>query len=138
MRKLLLLSALLAVACASWAALAAADPPAIPPNWHVHDGIAAPPQHRPIGFFPTILESSSTAQYLQDPALCPDATDKAFLPQGVQDGQPLRAGMCQTSTKIIHVRTVPTDTSGPSGWSGPIATTELGLSWHTYYLVTDR
>ncbi|HEX4747759.1 MAG TPA: hypothetical protein VFU99_12855 [Gaiellaceae bacterium] len=137
MKKLLLLSAALAIASASWAALASADPPAIPPNWHAHDGVAAPPQHRPIGFFPTILKLDST-QYLQDPALCPDATDKAFLPQGRQDEQPLRAGICQTSSKIIHLRTVPADTAGPNGWSGPIATTELGLSWHTYYRVTDR
>lgn len=135
MRKLLLLSAVLAIAGATWASLATADP-AIPPNWHVHDGqIALGPQHKGIGFFPTVL-GLTTAQYLQDPAQCPDATDKAFLPQGRQDGQPLRAGVCMTSTTVIHLHTVPTGTSGPDGWSSIVTGSEPG--WVTYYRTTSR
>lgn len=111
------------------------SPTNLPPNWHVHDGMTGlGPQHKPIGFFAIIL--GGTAAF--DPAICPDATDKAFLPQGRQDGQPLRAGMCQTSDKIIHLRSIPRGSSGPDGWSGPIPTTELGLDWDTFYLVTDR
>jgi len=107
----------------------------LPPNWHVHDGkTALGPQHKAIGFFAIILGATAGS----DPAICPDATDKAFLPQGRQDGQPLRAGMCQTKEKIISLRTIPRGTSGPEGWSGPIPTTELDLNWDTYYLVTDR
>jgi hypothetical protein len=117
---------------------ALADPSAstLPPNWHIHDGMTGlGPEHKGIGFFPAIL-GVSTATYLTDPASCPDATDKAFLPQGRQDEQPLRAGMCQTSSKIIHLRTVPVGTAGPEGWSSITSASEPG--WVTYYLITDR
>ena len=140
MRKRMLVAVTLA-AGATFAALGtvalAGGPSAtnLPPNWHVHDGLTAlGPQHKPIGFFAIILGATAAS----DPAICPDATDKAFLPEGRQDGQPLRAGMCQTSEKIISLQTVSRGTSGPEGWSGPIATTELGLNWDTYYLVNDR
>ena len=73
-------------------ALAAGSEP--PRNWHVHDGQSAlGPQHKGVGFFPAIL-GLTTAEYLQDPARCPDATDKVFLPNGKNDNQPLRAGHC--------------------------------------------
>ena len=40
----------------------------LPPNWHVHDGqTSLGPQHKGIGFFPTILGVTRTA-YVQDPA----------------------------------------------------------------------
>ena len=118
------------------AALAGPSASSLPPNWHVHDGaIGLGPQHKGIGFFPAIL-GMSTGTSLTDPASCPDATDKAFLPQGRQDGQPLRAGMCQTSSKIIHLRTLPVGTAGPDGWSSITSASEPG--WVTYYLVIDR
>ena len=81
------------------AAFAADDASVLPPNWHVHDGqLALGSQHKGIGFFPTILGITS-ADYLLDPARCPNATDKAFLPSFGQSGSPLlRAGECQTST----------------------------------------
>jgi len=80
-------------------ALAANEASVLPPNWHIHDGqTALGSQHKGIGFFPTIL-GISAAQYLQDPARCPNATDKAFLPSfGQSEGASLRAGECQTST----------------------------------------
>ena len=118
------------------AALADPSPSTLPPNWHVHDGLTGlGPEHKGIGFFPAVL-GVSTATYLTDPASCPDATDKAFLPQGRQDGQPLRAGMCRTSSKIIHLHTVPVGSAGPEGWSSITSASEPG--WVTYYLVTDR
>jgi hypothetical protein len=88
-----------------------------------------------IGFFPTIL-GQSVGDYLQDPAACPDATDKAFLPQGRQDGQPLRAGVCQTSTKVIHLHTLAVGEAGPEGWASTTTPSEPG--WVTYYRVTDH
>jgi hypothetical protein len=109
----------------------------LPPNWHVHDGqTALGPQHKGIGFFPTIL-GQAPADYVADPAECPDATDKAFLPSaGSAQSDLLRAGMCFTSTSIIHLRTVPVGVDGPEGWSSLTAATEPG--WVTYYLVTAR
>jgi hypothetical protein len=65
-----------------------------------------------------------------------ECNGQAFLPQGRQDNQPVRAGCAPTSAKIIHLRTVPDGkTSGPEGWSfraGP----EAGFD--TYYLITSR
>ena len=108
----------------------------VPPNWHVHDGqTGLGPQHKGIGFFPTIL-GESVSTYLEDPAMCPNATDKAFLPSwGSSESPLLRAGICQTSTEVIHLRTVPVGTSGPDGWSSITVGSEPG--WVTYYLVTS-
>jgi len=108
----------------------------LPPNWHVHDGqTALGTQHKGTGFFPTIL-GISKAQYLQDPARCPNATDKAFLPSAGDSQAPLlRAGECRTSTQVIHVRTVPLGTAGPDGWASLTTASEPG--WVTYYQVTS-
>jgi hypothetical protein len=59
-------------------ALADSSAAQLPPNWHIHDG-GSGPQHKAISFFPTIL-GISVDTYLQDPARCPNATDKVFLP----------------------------------------------------------
>jgi hypothetical protein len=120
------------------AAAASSGAADLPPTWHVHDGQGATlgPQHKGIGFFPVIL-GLSTADYLLDPARCPNATDKAFLPSfGSSEGPLLRAGQCQTTTSIISLRTVPVGTSGPEGWGSITVATEPG--WVTYYSVTSR
>lgn len=120
------------------AALASSDASDLPSTWHVHDGQGATlgPQHKGIGFFPTIL-GLSVADYLLDPAECPNATDKAFLPSvGSSEAPLLRAGQCQTSTAIISLRTVPVGTSGPEGWGSLTTASEPG--WVTYYNVTPR
>jgi hypothetical protein len=97
--------------------VARADGSEPPPNWHVHDGqTALGPQHKGIGFFPQIL-GLTTAEYLQDPAMCPDATDKTLLPNGKNPDQPLRAGICQTSTTIIQLRSIRADQPAPTNWS---------------------
>jgi hypothetical protein len=138
----------------------------VPQNWHVHDGIfsscpnPANPndpwcQHKPIGFNwrgdgTGILDPYFTtlAAYQADPARCPDATDKAFLPgAGPSQGVVLRAGDCFTSSLVIHLRTVPQGTGGPVGWDGPIPTIERACldvtlcplqAWETWYLVVSR
>jgi hypothetical protein len=120
------------------AAVATSDASNLPPTWHVHDGKGATlgPQHKGIGFFPAIL-GLSVSDYLLDPAECPNATDKAFLPSfGSSEAPLLRAGHCQTSTSIISVRTVPVGTSGPDGWASITVSSEPG--WVTFYQVTPR
>jgi hypothetical protein len=109
----------------------------LPPNWHIHDGQSQlGSQHKGIGFFPTIL-AIATSQYLQDPARCPNATDKAFLPSnGSRASTVLRAGVCFTTTDVIHLRTVPLGTSGPAGWGSLIGTD--GGRYVTYYFITSR
>jgi len=120
------------------AALATSDASDLPPTWHVHDGQGATlgPQHKGIGFFPVVL-GLLPSDYLHDPAQCPNATDKAFLPSfGSSEAPLLRAGQCQTSTSIITIRTVPLGTSGPEGWASITVASEPG--WVTYYRVTTR
>jgi hypothetical protein len=142
------------------------DPSFVPPNWHIHDGdFSSCPnpanpndpwcQHKPIGFFwkatlDGILNPyfSTQLDYQADPARCPDATDKAFLPgAGPSKGVVLRSGACFTSSLVIHLRTVPQGTGGPVGWNGPIATSERACldvtlcplqPWETWYLVVSR
>ena len=118
----------------------------LPPNHHIHDCTAAPCvyPHLPVGFFPTILGESRT-DYLQDPAECNDATDKTLLPPNdtsgtPQEDQPLRAGVCYTSTTLIHMRSIDANDPAPDGWSGPIAPVSLGngITYVTYWLLTPR
>jgi hypothetical protein len=138
MRRLIVSLGLAAAAITAATSLVmAANGDDVPPNWHVHDGQAAlGPQHKGIGFFPTIL-GLTPSQYLADPAQCPNATDKAFLPSTDTSEAPLlRAGICVTSNLVIHLRTVPVGTSGPDGWSSLSAASEPG--WVTYYFVTPR
>jgi hypothetical protein len=127
-------TAAIAMLALSSTPVAASD---VPPNWHIHDGqTGLGPPHKGIGFFPAILGISSST-YLEDPAMCPNATDKAFLPSNEpSQADLLRAGHCETSTQVIHLRTVPVGTSGPSGWSSITVGSEPG--WITYYLVTDK
>jgi hypothetical protein len=118
----------------------------LPPNHHIHDCTAAPCvyPHLGVGFFPTILGESRT-DYLNDPAECNDATDKTLLPPNdtsgtPQEGQPLRAGVCYTSTTLIHMRSIDANDPAPDGWSGPIAPVSLGngVTYVTYWQLTPR
>ncbi len=118
----------------------------LPPNHHIHDCTAAPCvyPHLPVGSFPTIL-GESRADYLNDPAECNDATDKSLLPPNEAtatptENQPLRAGVCYTSTTLIHMRSIDVNDPAPEGWSGPIAPVKLanGVTYVTYWLLTPR
>jgi hypothetical protein len=136
-RLVSIIAALFALALFAGSAVASPGAADLPSTWHVHDGqTALGSQHKGIGFFPVILGLSTDA-YLADPAECPNATDKAFLPSvGSAESALLRAGMCFTSTQVIHLRTVPVGVDGPEGWSSLTTITEPG--WVTYYLVTSR
>jgi hypothetical protein len=147
--------AAIAVAAGSYGVAALASG-SVPPEWHVHDGGCCVPTHRPVGFFWRsdtlgILNpyDATLSDYLADPAKCPNATDKAFLPsgatpaetdgnaQGQSNSDLLRAGACFTSTHVIQLRTVPVGTDGPAGWSRLPFATDGGGFW-TYYVVTPR
>lgn len=133
------MAALVFVAAQGAIALAGSSASTLPSQWHVHDVPAGQPasgQHKGVGFFPTILRITA-AVYLTDPASCPNATDKVFLPSaGESQSEILRAGICMTSTKVIQLRTVPIGVSGPDGWAY-ISGTDGG-TYITYYKVTDR
>jgi hypothetical protein len=120
----------------------------LPANHHIHDCTLQPPSacqypHLAVGFFPAIL-GESRDDYINDPAECNDATDKALLPpnDGITptSNQPLRAGVCYTSTTLIHMRSIDAGDPAPQGWSGPIAPVKLGngVTYVTYWLLTPR
>jgi hypothetical protein len=127
----------------------ALGPGELPSTWHVHDctplnpdPMARPPcvlPHQPVSFFPTILTGGDVLTYLGDPARCPDATDKSFLGGGAPGGgsrepnQPLRDGVCMTSTTVIHLKSIADDQPAPSGWT--FLSSTGGFS--TYYRLTS-
>jgi hypothetical protein len=143
---------LCAVGALAFAAVASAQftSNTLPANHHAHDCTATPATlcsypHLAVGFFyPRILggEFDSLDAYLRDPAVCNDATDKALLPpldEKPEPNQPLRAGVCSTSTTVIHLRSIDVNDQAPAGWSGPIAPTVLnGVTYVTYWLLTPR
>ena len=96
MRKWFVGGVAVALAAMSGQGVALADSSAavLPPTWHIHDGkLALGPQHKAISFFPTILGITEAA-YLEDPARCPNAADKVFLPSvGKINSDLLRAGV---------------------------------------------
>jgi hypothetical protein len=121
----------------------------LPPNHHIHDCTKQPSSacqypHLAVGFFRQILNNEPLTTYLQDPAVCNDATDKALLPPNdgttPNSNQPLRAGVCHTSTTLIHMRSIDAGDPPPGGWSGPIAPVKLGngVTYVTYWLLTPR
>ena len=140
----------LAIVCGAallgFAAVASAElsSTALPPlNHHIHDCTLPPAScvypHLAVGFFPTIL-GESRAAYLQNPAECNDATDKSLLPGDPkpEGNSPLRAGVCYTTTTIIHLRSIDAGDPAPNGWSGSIAPVTLnGVTYVTYWLLTQ-
>jgi len=141
---------ILALIAAAAAAVAAgpvnvANGATLPPNWHVHDCTASPcvPPHAPTAFFPYIV-GQPLGQYLGDPARCPNATDKALLPPGLEEGQPLRAGVCMTSTQVIGLRSIPAGDPSPAGWAlipaavpGAVGVID-GVTYRTYFRLSAR
>ena len=119
----------------------ALGPSDLPQTWHIHDCTSSCVlPHAGVGFFPAILTGGNVAAYLADPARCPDATDKSFLgggqpptSDGVEANQPLREGVCMTSTTIIHLKSVSPYAPAPSGWT--YLSTSGGFA--TYYMLTS-
>ena len=103
-------------------------------NWHIHDGgtgvDASGLVHRPAAFFPSILPGD----YAQDPAYCPDATDKLTLPAGTNGEFPL-VGDCFTNAFVIHLRAIPAGDPVPPGYQSTGWTTGGAT---VYYTLTAR
>ena len=105
-------------------------------NWHVHDGgngvDANGLVHRGLAFFPAILTGGDVAAYLEDPAYCPDATDKLTLPAGTNGEYPL-VGVCMTNAVVIHLRAIPAGDPVPLGYESTGGSTGGAV---VYYLLT--
>lgn len=147
MKTLLMVAALATVLVFAAVASAEFTSNTLPANHHIHDCTLQPPSacqypHLAVGFFRQILNNEPLEPYLQDPAVCNDATDKALLPpldEKPESNQPLRAGVCFTSAWVIHLRSIHVNDLAPAGWSGPIAPTVLnGVTYVTYWLLTPR
>ena len=147
MKKLILLACAAGALLFVPAALAYFTQDTLPPTWHIHNGGTCS-QCAGTAFFPSILTGGDRSLYLQDPAGCPDATDKAFLgggepsihnPPSLTGQQPLGEGICMTSTTIIHLKRVEAGTPIPPGFSGPVGspTTVNGRTFYTYYMLTS-
>lgn len=103
-------------------------------NWHVHDGDGPHAGAAPLVFFPTILTGGDVDAYLEDPAHCPNATDKALLgADGPHPGALPFVGICMTSDQIIHIKV---GGPAPTGWSWIEWPPGSGQIW--YYKLTDR
>jgi hypothetical protein len=107
-------------------------------NWHVHDGGSGVDAnglvHRGLAFFPAILTGGDVGAYLQDPAYCPDATDKLTLPAGLNGQFPI-VGVCVTNAFVIHLRAVHAGVAPPAGYQSTGVTTAGAL---VYYALTPR
>ena len=76
--------------------------------------------------------------------MCPNATDEGLLPPGLAQGEPLRAGVCVTSTKVIQLRLIPAGDPAPEGWTlipvtvpGAVSVIN-GVTYRTYFQLTTR
>ncbi len=76
--------------------------------------------------------------------MCPNATDKGLLPPGLAQGEPLRPGVCVTSTKVIQLRSIPAGAPAPEGWTlipvtvpGAVSVIN-GVTYRTYFQLTTR
>lgn len=143
MKRAIVLGLTAAVIAASAGVARAVGPSELPPAWHIHDcapGSTCAFPHAGVAFFPAILAGGNVSVYLQDPARCPDATDKAFLgggapgpsANGLDGNQPLREGVCMTSTTIIHLKSIAVGQPAPDGWT--LVSTSGGFA--TYYQLT--
>ena len=107
-------------------------------NWHVHDGGSGTDAnglvHRGLAFFPAILTGGDVGAYLQDPAYCPDATDKLTLPAGSNGEFPL-VGVCETNALVVHLRAIPAGDAVPPGYQSTGWTTGGAV---VYYALTAR
>jgi hypothetical protein len=131
----------LASAALAAAALARPESGSFPPTWHIHDctsGCVLP--HAGVALCPPSRGVTAAAD-VPDPAASPDATDKAFLgggrpptADGVEANQPLREGVCMTSTTIIHLKSIAPGQPAPAGWT--YLSTSGGYA--TYYSFTER
>lgn len=107
-------------------------------NWHVHDGGTSDVAMRKAGvvFFPLLFEQEGDVYDPEnDPAVCPDATDKAgTLHNGEHKNRHHVNGVCQTDEYIIHLRSA-------SGGSDQISDDWGSVPFGTdtvYYRLTPR
>jgi hypothetical protein len=154
MKRVIVLASVVSALAFAPASFAYFTQDTLPPTWHIHNGGSCS-QCAALGFLPTVL-GESVADYMLDPAECPDATDKALLgggqpsvqsSPGLNGEQPLAEGICMTSTTIIHLKRVEADQPVPAEFSLVPAngshtagwpTTVDGRIFYTYFMLTSQ
>ena len=88
-------------------------------NWHIHDGTGGGPlagdHHAGLGFWPRLFAQEGLVYGTAEAPFvrCPNATDKVFLPDGV-NGAVDGAGVCMSDRFIVHILS---GVDTPNGWS---------------------
>lgn len=88
-------------------------------NWHIHDGMGGGPlvgdHHAPLGFWPRLFAQEGLVYGTPEApfVMCPNATDKAFLPNGA-NGTVGAAGVCMNDVFVVHLLS---GVDTPAGWS---------------------
>jgi hypothetical protein len=130
--------ACLALSCcvAAFAAPALAHDVPNEANWHIHDGTGGGPlvgdHHAGLGFWPRLFAQEGLVYGTAEAPFvrCPNATDKVFLPNGV-NGAVDGAGVCMSDVFVVHLLS---GVDTPSGWSTLTFPNGTFLS----YLLTPR
>ena len=129
-----------ALAAMSGQGVALADSSAaeLPPTWHIHDCVelTCTGQHKPVSFFPTILDVSQ-AVYLQDRGALPERGRQGVSPERTEEQE-----------RSAARRNLPNEHDGhppAKRSSGYLRTRGLAVAHHatepgfiTYYQVTQR
>lgn len=88
-------------------------------NWHIHDGTGGGPlvgdHHAGLGFWPRLFAQEGLVYGTAEAPFvrCPNATDKVFLPNGV-NGAVDGAGVCMSDVFLVHILS---GVDTPTGWS---------------------
>ena len=88
-------------------------------NWHIHDGTGGGPlagdHHAGLGFWPRLFAQEGLVYGTAEApfVVCPNATDKVFLPNGV-NGAVDGAGVCMNDVFVVHLLS---GVDTPDGWS---------------------
>lgn len=107
-------------------------------NWHVHDAgqSSVDMRHAGLVFFPLLFsQEQDTYDPVNDPAICPDATDKGgTLHNGEHRNRHHVNGVCQTDEYVIHLRSA---SGGSAQISDDWGSVPFG-SDTVYYRLTPR
>lgn len=124
------------------AALPAGAEPSGNENWHVHDGGASTIDLPKAGvvFFPELFaEEGLSYDAANDPARCPDATDKGgHLQNGQHTNRHAVNGICVTDSLVIHLRSASGGSGqAPEGWEALVWSRPSG-HMTIYYRLSPR
>lgn len=125
------------------ATLPAAAEPSGNDNWHVHDAGQSSIDLPKAGvvFFPALFQQEGlTYDAANDPARCPDATDKGgHLQNGQHTNRHTINGVCVTDSWVIHLRSASGGSDQvPEGWETLVWQPPAGGPVTIHYRLSPR